>query len=179
VSERLELVEPSNKYKKSFLEMAQEYVQLGTPPERVMYREALDSFSYYLRKLQGMARGEGLLDGWTMCCTYWLVRDGTTVVASSTLRQTARPQGMDERGHIGYGTRPSQRGRGYGTEICRLTLRAARETGFGRVLITCDSDNQASARIIEKNGGTLDAQIPSSMTDKIKNWYWIEILNAD
>lgn len=35
------------------------------------------------------------------------------------------------------------------------------------VLLTCKSDNQASARIIEKNGGIFDLEILDSESSKI------------
>jgi predicted acetyltransferase len=51
----------------------------------------------------------------------------------------------------------------------------AREMGLKRVLITCDADNVASARIIEKNGGRLENQSVSRETGRLKNRYWIEL----
>jgi len=38
----------------------------------------------------------------------------------------------------------------------RITLPEAREAGLSRVLLTVDSDNVASIRIIEDNGGRLE-----------------------
>lgn len=61
-----------------------------------------------------------------------------------------------EGGHIGYDTVPSFRGRGVATEMLRLALPIARELGLTAVLLTCDDDNAASVRVIEKNGGTLE-----------------------
>jgi predicted acetyltransferase len=80
-----------------------------------------------------------------------------------------------EGGHIGYGVRPSERGKGYGTEVCRRTLEAARGLGLARVLITCDTDNPASARIIEKNGGVLENEVRSRETGKMKRRYWVTL----
>ena len=56
-------------------------------------------------------------------------------------------------GHIGYSVVPWKRGRGYATEALRQTLVLARSAGLGRVEITTDSDNLASQRVIERNGG--------------------------
>ena len=43
-----------------------------------------------------------------------------------------------------------------GTRMIALALDKCRELGIGRVLMCCDSDNFASARTIEKNGGVLE-----------------------
>ncbi|WP_244918731.1 GNAT family N-acetyltransferase [Paenibacillus dendritiformis] len=39
--------------------------------------------------------------------------------------------------------------------MLRLLLAEARRIGLREVLLTCDEDNMASRRVIEKNGGRL------------------------
>jgi hypothetical protein len=65
--------------------------------------------------------------------------------------------------------------KGYGTEILQLTLEKARRRKFKRVLITCDDDNAASARIIEKNGGILRDKIQNEGRPTLTRRYWIEL----
>lgn len=61
-------------------------------------------------------------------------------------------------GHIGYDTVPAYRGRGVATEMLRQALPFARALGLTEVRLTCNADNVASARVIEKNGGV---RVPS------------------
>ncbi|MBV8964371.1 MAG: GNAT family N-acetyltransferase [Hyphomicrobiales bacterium] len=56
-------------------------------------------------------------------------------------------------GHIGYAIVPWKRGRGYASEALRVILERARAVGLARVEITTDPENEASRRVIEKNGG--------------------------
>jgi predicted acetyltransferase len=59
-------------------------------------------------------------------------------------------------GHIGYGIRPSARGRGLATWALGQVLSKATALGLDRVLITCADGNVASARVIERRGGVLE-----------------------
>ena len=158
-----------------FRSQGAEYLRSGNGYERARYADALRDLAGYVRDLRQWGRGVNLPPGHVRASTYWLVRDGRRIVACSNLRHSLTPHLLHEGGHIGYGTRPSERRKGYGTKLCALTLERARQFGIRRVLITCDSDNVGSARIIEANGGVLENQVVSRETGKVKNRYWIDV----
>jgi predicted acetyltransferase len=56
-------------------------------------------------------------------------------------------------GHIGYGVVPWKQGRGYATRALALFLRDVETEGLPFVELTTNVDNEASQRVIEKNGG--------------------------
>ena len=56
-------------------------------------------------------------------------------------------------GHIGYAVVPWKRGRGYATGALRAMLPEAAAEGLRYVEITTGAGNDASRRVIEKNGG--------------------------
>jgi predicted acetyltransferase len=117
-----------------------------------------DDFDAMLARLADCAHGIGLPDGFVAHSTYWLVDADEQVVGVSNIRHALTPALRREGGNIGYGVRPSARGRGYGTHILRLSLARAAELGLSEVLLTCAKENVRSARAILANGGLLASE---------------------
>lgn len=98
-----------------------------------------------------------------------------TVLGVAKLRHMLTPTLEDIGGHIGYNIRPSERGKGYGLRILALTLERARELGLSHVLLTCDTDNIRSARVIVSNGGVLTSEGYSPLRGARVSRYWIAL----
>jgi predicted acetyltransferase len=77
------------------------------------------------------------------------VRDDAPIEAPPTLQ--AAPVQVVRRA-------PSARLRGHATAMLAAALPVARSLGVTDVLITCDTDNVASRKVIEANGGVLEDQ---------------------
>lgn len=77
-------------------------------------------------------------------------------------------------GHIGYGVRPSERRKGYATKMLKLALEYCKDIGLGKVLITCDKSNIASAKTIIKCLGVLETEEEQSNGELLQK-YWIEL----
>lgn len=125
------------------------------------YKKALDDFVGYLRELNNYSKGIDLPDGEVVVSTYWLI-DRDDVVGVVRIRH----QDIECDGHIGYDISPSRRNSGYGSHILRLALEKAREIGIEVVFITCNVDNIASKKIIEKNNGKLLGKIYDQAEDE-------------
>jgi predicted acetyltransferase len=160
-------------YRTAFLRMAYDYRQ---EPEPRYYRVAARagfSFAEYVRELHRLAQGVGLPEHWVPTTTYWLVERCDVIYGVSRLRHILSLRSRKEGGHIGYDVPPSERGFGNATLLLRQTLEKARRIGILRALVTCDDDNRASARVIEKNGGRLEDRVVSDITGKVVRRYWI------
>lgn len=89
-------------------------------------------------------------------CSYrWIVEDGR-VVGTISLRHELTDVLVQSGGHIGYAVEPGSRGRGVASAALGQVLRLAASRHLDPVLITCEHDNVASARTIERGGGVLE-----------------------
>ena len=77
-------------------------------------------------------------------------------------------------GHIGDGIRPSERRKGYATEMIRLSLIECKKLGIDKVLMVCDKSNIGSAKSIIKNGGILENEFVDE-DGEVNQRYWIDL----
>ena len=166
----MELIELTADFALEFRRLASEYQSQGD--ER--YAAGIEDFSGYLGRLKESSLGINVPPHRVPATTFWLA-NGKRLIGRSSLRHWLTTELAHEGGHIGYDIRPSERRKGYGTLILELTLVKARALGLSQTLLTCDADNVASARIIEKNGGELQRQTISQRTGKIISQYWIKL----
>ena len=173
--ESLAMVPAAPQHEAEVLAMMAEF-QAETPPRYWNARELLEGdFPAYVRRLRRNALGLDLPPGFVPTTTFWMVRNGTEILGVSSLRHHLVPILKIEGGHIGYAIRPSERRKGYGTRLLALMLDEARALGLCRVLVTCDTDNIGSARIIQKNGGVFEGEARSPRTGRPVSRYWIDL----
>jgi len=81
-------------------------------------------------------------------------------------------------GHIGYTVRPSARGRGHASAMLAAMLDHCRRElpALDRAMLTANTNNPASIRVIEKNGGVLRDVIPHLWVEGDEGRrYWIAL----
>lgn len=103
---------------------------------------------------------------------WWIVDDDGEVLGGIVLR-TGTDGPVLRLGHVGYGVRPSARGRGVATWALGAVLPHARAVGLDRLLLVCADDNDASARTIERHGGVLEAVVDEEH-GRVRR-YWIDL----
>ena len=101
------------------------------------------------------------------------LKEGNKVIGKLQLRHRPSksadvPEGFEN--HIYYEIEPNYRGKGYGKRILALGLEEARKLGLSEVIVTCDSDNISSRKIIEANGGELLDEQPESNGKMVRKY---------
>ena len=173
--ESLELLEPCAELEAEFSAYCGEFAPEGHIPGNNCMAAA-GSFMAGVRNCRDYARGVNLPEGWVPAHSFWLVRDRRTIIGTIDLRHSLTPYLEAQGGHVGYSVRPGERGNGYATRMLEGVLKKAGELGLRRVLITCDKDNIASARVIQKCGGVLQDEVPSAQRGRqLTQRYWIAI----
>ncbi len=113
-----------------------------------------EGFQAYLADLERKSR-EPVPSHWVPSTTLWWV-DQSTYLGRLSIRHRLNQHLREMGGHIGYDMRPSARRRGHATAMLGAALPLAKALGIDPALITCDTTNLASRRVIEKNGGVLE-----------------------
>jgi predicted acetyltransferase len=104
---------------------------------------------------------------------FFLVENGKILGSIQIRHHINHPNLIETGGHIGYGIRPSERGKWYGQQMLALALQEAKKIGLENVLIACYDDNFWSRWVIEKNGGVLEWCVLQN--GRKKRRYWIPI----
>ena len=172
----LKLIKLTKEYEKQLGEMIDEWKEdqeknhTNRSPWAI-FKNDYHNFEYYLEHLEiKEASDEKVPDS-----TFFLLdTERDRLLGAVNIRHYLNEALMRDGGHIGDGIRPSERRKGYATEMIRLALSECKKLGIDRVLMVCDKDNIGSAKSIVKNGGILENEIEDS-EGNIEQRYWIEI----
>ena len=100
--------------------------------------------------------------------------DRNILVGAVNIRHYLNDYLLKYAGHIGDGIRPSERRKGFATEMIRLSLLECKKLGLTKVLMVCDKSNIASAKTIIKNGGILENEFLDE-DGKVHQRFWINL----
>ena len=173
---KLKLVFPTEEYKEQIEEYLKEHFEAGE------YELAGDggldrikSFDDWLVKIKNDLLKETIQENRMPATLFLGVRKSDNkVIGTIQIRHRLNESLLKNGGHIGDGVRPSERRKGYATEMIRLALEECKKIGIDRVLMVCYKDNIGSRKSIINNGGILENELPAE-DGKIDQRYWISL----
>lgn len=77
-------------------------------------------------------------------------------------------------GNIGYGIRPNERNKGYGTKLLELLLLKCEEENMNEVCVSCGKENIASQKVIINNKGVFEKEFYDEFEGSGLK-YWIKL----
>ena len=115
--------------------------------------DKISSYSEWLEKVIANASLKTVDPNWVLTDTFFAVRVSDNKIVGIVDLRYRLNDFLKDFGNCGYSVRPSERRKGYATEILRQICLVAKEHGLKQLQLSVEKDNVASIKTIEKNGG--------------------------
>ena len=150
---KLTLVRPTLELKSKALDYRQEHFDNN---EMVINGSELldktDSYEEWLKSVTDNTSPDTVNPNWVVTDTFFAVDENENIIGIIDLRHTLNDF-LKDFGNSGYSVRPSERRKGYATEMLRQILLIAKQAGLEQVHLSVERDNEPSVKTIVKNGG--------------------------
>lgn len=151
------LVRPTIQLKEKALNYREEHFKNG---EKVINGSELwdqiESYEEWLSSVTLNTDPQTVNKNWVVTDTFFALRkNDDKIIGMIDLRHTLNDF-LKDFGHCGYSVRPSERKKGYATEMLRQLIGVAKKIGMAELQISVEKTNIGSIKVIEKNGGVYE-----------------------
>lgn len=161
---KITLVFPNEDLETKAFDFKHEFYNNGEKTIYGSYKFDVDKYSYqeWLEIIRNNLDKDKYNPKFGLSHTLFAINEEGKIVGIVNLRHSITEFYQDS-GQIGYSVRPSERQKGYATEILKKTLELARNQGLEEVYIVCKQNNVPSRKTIIRNNGILNRVFEKEM----------------
>ena len=144
---------PVKEYETEAIAFKQEFIDNGeTTINGSELFDQMESYDDWLKSVQDNASSDTVNPSWVVTDTYFAFDENDRIIGIIDLRHELNDF-LKDFGNSGYSVRPTERRKGYATQMLRLILERAHQIGMEKIQLSVERSNEASVKTILKNGG--------------------------
>lgn len=172
----MKLIAPSMEYDEQIQAYRNEFLAYGGSMDGCGSLRRFDRTQDWLDQVEALRRAETTPPDLVPMTQYIYVREtDNKIVGVIQIRHYFNEYLEKYAGHIGYSVCPSERRKGYATQMLKLVLPECRKLGIDHVLVCCVRGNEGSKKTILNNGGIYESTVYQKERDITLERYWIDL----
>jgi len=152
----IRLVRPTAELRGQAVDFRQEFFDYD---ERIINGSELldktDDYDEWLKAVTSNTKRETVNPDWVVTDTFFAINETDRIVGIIDLRHTLNDF-LKDMGNCGYSVRPSERRKGYATEMLRQLIKYAKSVGMNELHLSVERDNGPSIKTIKYNAGVYE-----------------------
>lgn len=177
--DKIKLIKPTKEHEQQIMEYKKEHFENGENEIHACSKlDKIENYDEWLELLKNNSKKETVQNDWTVTTQFLGVREkDNRIVGMISIRHELTNDFLKNyAGHIGYGIRPTERKKGYVTQILEQGLKYCKnELNLQKVMINCYKENKASRKTIINAGGVLEKG--DIIDGKNIQKYWVNLVD--
>ena len=172
----MKLIIPTIEYEDEIQAFRQEFVINGGDMDGCLSLRRMEHISDWIKQVDACSKKDTCPQRWVPQTQFIYVRESDNkIIGVIQIRHYFNEFLEKYAGHIGYSVCPSERRKGYATQMLHDALPYCKELGIEKVLICCLVNNEGSRKTILHNGGVYESTVHEPKDDVYLERYWIAL----